>query len=45
MDDLAVMCDEVTESYDEKTKTIPTNSNERKATCKTQNFFHSYSFP
>ena len=26
------MCDEVIESYDEQTKTIPTNFNEKKAT-------------
>ena len=38
MDDSAIMCDEVTETYDEETKTIPTNFNEKKATCKTQNF-------
>ena len=33
------MCDEVIESYDEETKTIPTNFNEKKATCKTRNFY------
>ena len=33
------MCDEVIESYNEETKTIPTNFNEKKATCKTQNFY------
>ena len=33
MDDSVIMCDEATE------KTIPTNFNERKATCKMQNFF------
>ena len=38
MDDLAIACDEVRESYDKETKIIPTNSNEKKATCKTQNF-------
>ena len=46
MDDSEIICDEVIESYDEedaeaksydKTKTIPTNFNEKKATCKTQN--------
>ena len=26
-------------SYDEETKTIPTNFNEKKTTCKTQNFY------
>ena len=30
---------EVIESYDEETKTIATNFNEKKATCKTQNFY------
>ena len=46
MDDLAIMCDEVIEPCDEdvetksnnETKVVPTNFNERKATCKTQNF-------
>ena len=32
------MCDEVMESYDEETKTIPPNFSEKKAACKTQNF-------
>ena len=35
MDDSAVMWDEVIESYEEETKTIPTNFNEKKAICKT----------
>ena len=39
MDDLVIVLDEITESYDEETKTIPTNFNEKKATCKTQNFY------
>ena len=39
IDDSVIMCDEVIESYDEETKTIPTNFNERKATCKTQFFY------
>ena len=33
------MCDDVIESYDEETKTIPKNFSEKKATCKTQNFY------
>ena len=33
------MCDQVIESYDEETKTIPANFNETKATCKTQKFY------
>ena len=39
MDDSAITCDEIIESYDEETKTIPKNFNEQKATCKTQNFY------
>ena len=39
MDDSAIICDKVIESYDEETKTIPTNFNGKKATCKTQNFY------
>ena len=39
MDNSAIMCDEVIESYNEETKTIRTNFNEKKATCKTQNFY------
>ena len=39
MDDSAIMCDEVIVSYNEGKKTIPTNPNEKKATCKTQNFY------
>ena len=35
MDDSATTCDEVIESYNEETKTIPTNFNEKKATCRT----------
>ena len=36
MDDSAITCDEVIESYDEETKSILTNFNERKT--KIQNF-------
>ena len=39
MDNSAIMCDETIESFDEETKTIATNFNEMKATCKTQNFY------
>ena len=35
----AITCDEIIESYDEETKTILINFNEKKATCKTQNFY------
>ena len=38
MDDSANTCDEIMEPYNEETKTIPTNFDEKKATCKTQNF-------
>ena len=34
MDDSAITCDEIKESYSEETKTIPTSFNEKKATCK-----------
>ena len=46
MDDSTIICDEVinadskqslTDDYE--TSTIPTNFNEKKATCKTQNFY------
>ena len=30
MDDSAIMCDEVIQSYDKETKTVPTNFNEKK---------------
>ena len=47
MDDSVITCDEVIESYDEdaeaksfdKTKTITTNFDEKKVTCKSQNFY------
>ena len=39
MDDSPIACDEIIESCDKETKTIPTNFNEKKATCKTQNFY------
>ena len=34
MDNLLVRCDEITQSYDEETKIIPTNFNEKKQTVK-----------
>ena len=37
MDDSVIMRDEVIESYDAETKTISTNFNEKKATCKMPN--------
>ena len=39
MDDSAITCDEIIESYDKETKTILTNFNENKATCKIHNFY------
>ena len=39
MDNSAIMCDKVIESYDKEIKTIPINFNEKKATCKSQNFY------
>ena len=38
MNDSAVICDEVIDGDDE-TKAISTNFNEKKVTCKTQNFY------
>ena len=38
MDDSTITCDEIIESYDEEIKTILTNFNEKKITCKTPNF-------
>ena len=39
MDDSAIICDEVIESYYEKI-----NFNEKKAICKTQNFYNLLAF-
>ena len=39
MDDSRITSDEGIDSYDEETKSILTNFNERKATCKAQNFY------
>ena len=39
MDDSTITSDEVIESYNEETKTIPTNFNEKNITCKIQNFY------
>ena len=33
------MCDKVIESYNKEKKSIPTNFNEEKKICKTQNFY------
>ena len=39
MDGSAITCDEVIETYQEETKTISINFNEKKAICKVQNFY------
>ena len=39
MDDSAIICDEVIKSYNEEIKNISINFNEKKATCKLQNFY------
>ena len=39
MDDSVITCHEIIESYQEETKTISTNFNEKKATFKAQNFY------
>ena len=39
MDGSAITCDEVIESHDKETKTIPKYFNEKKAICKMQNFY------
>ena len=39
MDESAITCNRIIESYNEETKTIPTNFNEKKAICKTQNMY------
>ena len=39
MDDSVITCDEIIESYDKETKTVPTNFNEKNITCRTPNFY------
>ena len=39
MDDSVITCDEIIESYDRETKTVPTNFNEKNITCRTPNFY------
>ena len=39
MDDSTITSDEGIDSFDEETKSILTNFNKRKATCKAQNFY------
>ena len=42
MVDLAITCDEIMDSNDEETKTIPISFNENIITCKIQNFEISF---
>ena len=44
IDDSAIMCDEVIESFDKGTKTNPKNFNEKKAACDMQNFYVLFAF-
>ena len=44
MDDSAITCDEIIESYEQETRTIPTNFREKKASCKIQNFYIMLAF-
>ena len=39
MDGSTITCDEITESYNEETKTVSTNFNEKETICKMQNFY------
>ena len=39
MGESAIICDEVTKSYNEEIKTIPTNFNEKNITFKTQSCY------
>ena len=44
VDNSAITCDKVRESYDKETKTIPANMNKKKAIYKTQNFYILFAF-
>ena len=44
MNDSKIICDEVIESFDEKTKTITTNFVEKKVICKRQSFYILFAF-
>ena len=39
MDDSTIICEKVIKSYDEEIKAISINFNEKKVTCKTQDFY------
>ena len=44
MNDSVITCDDIIQSYDKETKTIPANFNEKKATCKMQNLCILHTF-
>ena len=44
MDDSAIIYEEIIDSYDDETKTIPTNFNEEKTTFKTRSFYIALAF-
>ena len=44
MDDSVIIRDEIIESYDEETKVVSTNINEKNVTCKTKDFYISLAF-
>ena len=44
MNDSIITSDEVIKSYEKEIKTIPTNFNEKKLTCKTQIFYNLLAF-
>ena len=44
MDDSAIICDEVIKLCNEEIKTIPTNLDKTKVTCKTQFFYILFTF-
>ena len=39
MENLAITCEKIIESYDKETKAVPTNFNERKVACNSQIFY------
>ena len=39
MDNSKIACDKITETYDKEINIIPTNFNEEKAICKSQNLY------
>ena len=39
MYDSVITCDEILEPYDDETRIVPTNFNEKKVACKTENVY------